>query len=195
MKLEKLPLKDMFLIQRPVFNDERGRFSRLFDDDDFLNAGLNLKAVNINSSTSIKKGTLRGIHFQYPPFSETKIVCCTSGSIWDLGVDLRPKSPTRFDWFGIELNPENGKSLLIPDGFGHAFITLESNTTVVYVTTEQYSQKHESGIIFNDPLLKINWPIEPKTLSEKDKNWGNLDMRIEELNKGFNGLYKEGLET
>ncbi len=187
MKLEKLPLKDMFLVQRPVFIDERGRFSRLFDDDDFLNAGLNLKAVNINSSTSLEKGTLRGIHFQYPPFSETKIVCCTSGSIWDLGVDLRPNSPTRFDWFGIELNPENGKSLLIPEGFGHAFITLESNTTVVYVTTEKYSKKHESGIIFNDPLLKIDWPIEPKILSEKDKNWGNLDMRIEELNKGFNG--------
>lgn len=185
MKLEKLFLKDMFLIHRPVFEDERGRFSRLFASDDFSNANLPLDAVHINSSTSVTKGTLRGIHFQFPPFSETKIVSCTAGSIWDLGVDLRPDSPTRFKWFGTELTPENGKSLLIPNGFGHAFITLESNSTAVYVVTEKYSIEHESGIMFDDPLLKIDWPIEPTVLSKKDKSWRNLDERIEELNKGF----------
>ena len=185
MKIKKLPLNDMFLIERSVFIDERGRFSRLFAGDDFFNAGLPLKALHINSSNSVEKGTLRGIHFQYPPFSETKIVSCTEGSIWDVGVDLRPDSPTRFKWYGVELNPENGKSLLIPQGFGHGFITLEPNSTVVYVVTEKYSKEHESGVMYNDPLLKINWPIEARILSEKDKNWESLDTRIKELNKWF----------
>ena len=113
MKLEKLPLKDMFLVHREVFEDERGRFSRLFASDELSKAGLPIKAIHINSSTSTKTGTLRGIHFQFPPYAEAKIVSCTAGSIWDLGVDLRPGSKTRFQWFACRSFTYYRKSSII----------------------------------------------------------------------------------
>ena len=107
-----------------IFQDERGQFCRLYGADEFAHIGLETKAVHVNSSTSTSKGTLRGIHFQYPPFSETKIVSCLSGAIWDVAVDLRPNSPTQFQWFGVELTPSNGKSLLVPMAVDMLFLHL-----------------------------------------------------------------------
>ena len=185
MKLEKTPIADLYVLHRPIMKDSRGSFSRLFGEDDIAKAGRPTSIVHVNTSTSVVAGTLRGVHFQYPPFSEAKVVACTSGSIWDIGVDLRPNSPTRFQWFGEVLTPENGKSMIVPEGFGHAFITLEPNSTAVYAISSVYAIEHESGICFDDPLLSIDWPIKPNVISEKDRAWGLLEDRIHELDKNF----------
>jgi len=185
MDIEKTPIKDMYIIHRPIRKDERGSFTRLYGADEFALHGLNTKAIHVNTSTSSELGTLRGIHFQHPPFSEAKIVACTSGAVFDVGVDLRPNSPTKFKWFGKILTPENGLSLLIPEGFGHGFLTLEPNSTVVYVVSEVYAPQFESGIRYDDPEISIQWPIQPKVISEKDKKWDWIKNRISELNEGF----------
>jgi dTDP-4-dehydrorhamnose 3,5-epimerase len=186
MKLETTPIADLFVLHRPLRKDDRGTFSRLFGEDDIAVAGRPTKAMHVNTSTSKQTGTLRGVHFQYPPYSEAKVVACTAGSIWDVGVDLRPDSPTRFQWFGVVLTPDNGKSMIVPEGFGHAFLTMEPNSTAVYVISSIYAPEHESGISFDDPLLNIDWPIEPTIISEKDRAWGPLKNRIQELDRGFN---------
>ena len=160
-------------------------FNRFFAADELAAAGRPSAAVHINSSTSASTGTLRGIHFQYPPFAEGKIVSCAAGAVWDVGIDLRPGSPTRFKWFGTKLTPLNGLSLIIPEGFGHAFITLEPNSTVVYVVSAVYAPDHESGIMYDDPLLEIEWPIQPTVMSGKDRAWGKIEDRLEELDLGF----------
>jgi dTDP-4-dehydrorhamnose 3,5-epimerase len=185
MKIETTPIDGLFVLHRPVQRDERGLFSRVFGVDEIAAAGRPTKAVHVNTSTSIALGTLRGIHFQYPPHSEAKIVSCAAGAIWDVGIDLRPGSPTRFQWFGVELTPDNGLSMIVPEGFGHAFITLEPNTTVIYIVSAAYALSHESGINFDDPLLNIKWPIKPTILSDKDRAWGAIEKRIEELDSGF----------
>ena len=101
------------------------------------------------------------------------------------GIDLRPDSPTRFQWFGKKLTPDNGVSMIIPEGFGHGFITLEPNTTVVYVVSAVYAPKYESGLKYDDPTMNIQWPISPSVISEKDQEWGLIEDRISELDKGF----------
>ena len=185
MRLHATPIKDLFLLERKLVKDNRGAFSRLFGTDDIATAGRPMLAAHVNTSTSSETGTLRGIHFQYPPYSEAKVVACTAGAIWDVGVDLRPDSPTRFKWFGAELTPENSLSMIVPEGFGHAFITLKPNSTAVYVISEVYSPNNESGIRFDDPALRIEWPIEPSVVSDKDLAWRPLGTRMEEINDGF----------
>jgi len=188
MKLEPTLIKDLYILHRNIQRDERGSFTRLFGEDEMKALNRPSNAAHVNASTSAFAGTLRGIHFQYPPFSESKIVACTSGAIWDVGIDLRPKSSTKFMWFAKTLTPENGLSMVIPEGFGHAFITLEPNSTAVYVVSQIYAPNHESGIQYNDPKLSIDWPITPKVISKKDQKWGLLDNRLEELNDGFSSL-------
>jgi len=185
MKLETTPIKDLFVLHRPLRKDERGTFSRLFGADEIAEAGRPTNIVHINASTSTEVGTLRGIHFQYPPYAEAKIVACTAGAIWDVGVDLRLGSPTRFKWYGTILTPENGLSMVIPEGFGHAFITLEPNSTALYATSAVYAPEYESGLHYGDPLLGIEWPITPKVISTKDQAWEPLKKRIQLLNTRF----------
>lgn len=185
MELEKTKIDGLFIMNRPLRGDSRGVFTRLFGEDEISAAGRPTKAVHVNTSTSKEVGTLRGIHLQYEPYCETKVVACLTGSIYDVAIDLRPGSQTRFEWFGITLTPDNGKSLIIPEGFGHAFITLEPNSTVVYVVSNTYALHRESGFRFDDPSLNIKWPIEAKVLSEKDKAWGKLSDRMNELDAGL----------
>ena len=189
MKITETNLSGLLLLEKKVVHDERGYFSRLYGEDELLSKGVLSRAFHVNSSFSKYPGTLRGIHFQFPPHAETKIVSCVAGSIWDVGVDLRPESPTRFQWFGTELNPTNGMSLLIPEGFGHAFITLEPDTIVVYAISTGYSLADESGLAFSEPMLGIKWPAAPKIISKKDSMWPPLEERIDEIDRRF--LQKE----
>lgn len=188
MKLLPTQLQGLLIVERSIVRDNRGKFTRLFGEDELDSQGRPMKAIHVNSSTSDQVGTLRGLHFQYSPFAEAKLVSCVAGSVWDVGVDLRPNSPTRFKWFGMELNPENGRSLLIPEGFGHGFITLEPNTTLVYVVSERYAPKKESGARFDDPTLNVDWPITPVVLSDKDLAWTPINQRIDELDRGFRSI-------
>jgi dTDP-4-dehydrorhamnose 3,5-epimerase len=124
--------------------------------------------IQDNQSLSLQKGTLRGIHFQNNPKTQTKLVRCIQGSIWDVAVDLRLGSPSYLKWFGIELTSDNNLQLLLPKGFGHAYITLLDNTIVAYKVDEYYSKEYEGSIRFDDSYLKIDWKGLTPILSEKD---------------------------
>ena len=149
--------------------DERGYFERVFCENEYQELiARDVKVRQINRSFSKIKGTVRGCHFQWPPFAETKIVSCTRGRLFDLAVDLRIGSPTYLEYFSLELTSENKKFLVIPEGFAHGFQTLEENTEILYFVTKEFSQEHDDGINPLDPSIGIKWPLEIALRSEKD---------------------------
>lgn len=146
----------------------------------FQEAGIEIDFIQDNQSMSATKGTLRGLHFQLNPKAQTKLVRCTKGSIYDVAVDIRQGSPTFGKWFGIELTAENNKQLLIPQGFAHGFMTLTDDAEVQYKCDNLYSPEHDGGILWNDPEIGIEWPLEiTPVLSEKDEKASLLkDVKI-----------------
>ncbi len=174
MKFLKTNIKDMYVIEPEPFQDERGSFSRVFCENEFKDIGLTKRIVQINHSATTKKGALRGMHFQYPPKAENKIVKCIKGSILDVGIDLRKDSPTFMKWHGEVLSADNLKMLVIPEKFAHGFQALEDNIEMIYFVTEFYTPQFEGGIRFNDPKIKIDWPLEISDISKKDNEWSYL---------------------
>lgn len=170
MKFTKTSLLGSYLIDLDIKSDERGFFARYFCENEFIEHGLNTKWVQINNSFSIKTGTLRGLHFQNHPKSEIKLVRCIQGSIWDVIVDVRKSSMTFGKWFGAEITSKNRTMMYVPEGFAHGFITLEPNTEIIYLVSEFYSLEDENTILWNDQSIDINWPINPKIISNKDLN-------------------------
>jgi len=168
MKFIETPLKGAYTIELEKRGDDRGFFARAFCVNEFENAGLDKSVVQINNSLSSIKGTLRGMHFQLAPKSETKIVRCIRGSLFDVIVDLRRNSPTFLKWFGAELSAENRVAMYVPKGFAHGFLTLEKDTEAFYLVTEFYAPELERGIRYNDPAIGIQWPFEPSLISDKD---------------------------
>lgn len=171
MEFKETELKDAFLIRPQVFQDERGFFLEPYSRKKFEEAGINIDFVQDNHSLSVPKGVLRGLHYQKPPFSQTKLVRVTRGRVYDAIVDLRKESPTFGKWQGFELSSENFSMLLVPQGFAHGFLTLEENTEFMYKVDNFYNKESEGGIIWNDQSLSIDWPIDTKSLimSDKDK--------------------------
>jgi dTDP-4-dehydrorhamnose 3,5-epimerase len=165
-----LPLNDAFLIDLEKREDERGFFARYYCEKEFATHGLNTKWVQLNNSLSVTKGTARGLHFQYPPHAEVKLVRCLAGSIWDVIVDIRKNSPSFGKWFGIELNAENRTMMYVPKGFAHGFVSLADNSEILYMVSSEYSKESEGTLKWNDPFHGIKWPIEPVVISEKDQN-------------------------
>ncbi len=186
MKFVNTDIKDMYVIELEPFQDERGSFSRVFCEDEFKEIGLTKKIVQINNSSTTKKGAIRGMHFQLPPKAEIKIVKCIKGSILDVGIDLRKDSPTFLQWHGEILSANNIKMLIIPEGFAHGFQALEENIEMIYFVTEFYTPQYEGGVRFNDPKIKINWPLDVTEISKKDNEWPYID-------DNFNGIDVEGL--
>ncbi len=176
MKFNKTKLDGSFVIDLDKREDERGFFARLFCINEFDQNQADRNIVQVNNSLSRDKGTLRGIHYQLSPKSETKIVRCIKGSLWDVIVDLRPDSPTFLQWFGETLSAENRRMMFVPKGFGHGFITLEPDTEAIYFVTEFYSPEHERGLRWDDPKIGIEWPIEPVIISEKDRQHKDFDI-------------------
>jgi dTDP-4-dehydrorhamnose 3,5-epimerase len=162
-------LKGAFIIDIKKVEDERGYFGRAWCKDEFDAQDLNSNAVQANVSYNKKKGTLRGMHYQTYPFTETKTIRCTAGSIYDVIIDLRPKSDTYTQWIGVTLSDTNLRMLYVPDGFAHGYITLEDDTSVHYMVTEFYTPNAESGVRFDDPAFHIEWPITPTLISDKDQ--------------------------
>jgi dTDP-4-dehydrorhamnose 3,5-epimerase len=163
-------IKGVFIIEAEPFVDERGAFRRHFCRDEFSNHGLNNHVAQANISENFNAFTLRGFHYQLPPYQEAKTLSCLSGKIYDIVVDLRPESPTFMEWISVELSRENRKSLHIAPGCANAFITLEDYTVLHYYHSEKYTPGYESGIRYNDPAFNFEWPAEPRFMSEKDKN-------------------------
>lgn len=163
-------LNGAYLIKPHFFRDERGFFVESYSRRFFENAGIDADFVQANHSMSVQKGVLRGLHFQLPPHEQAKLVRATKGSVYDVIVDLRKSSPTFGQWEGFLLSAENGLMLFIPRGFAHGFCTLESKTEFMYQTDNYYAPESDSGLIWNDPDLRIKWPTRSPILSDKDKN-------------------------
>lgn len=171
MIFKETKLKGAYIIEIEPIDDERGFFARSWCKEEFKQRGLNCNLVQCNISFNKKSGTLRGMHYQIAPYEEDKLVRCTSGAIYDVIIDLRPKSETFKQWISIELTAENRKMLYVPKGFAHGFQTLEDNAEVFYQMSEFYHHGHATGIRWDDESFKIEWPIEEKIISDKDKNY------------------------
>ncbi|MDI6778366.1 MAG: dTDP-4-dehydrorhamnose 3,5-epimerase [Patescibacteria group bacterium] len=168
MEFIETSLKGAYLVKPKVFRDERGFFLECWNEKAFVEKGIDAKFVQDNHSLSSKYGVLRGLHFQLPPNAQAKLARVTRGKVYDVIVDLRKDSPTYGKWEGFELSGDNFEMLFIPRGFAHAYCTLEDNTEFVYKVDNFYAPESDSGIIWNDPTLNINWPIKDPILSEKD---------------------------
>ncbi|OZB17109.1 MAG: dTDP-4-dehydrorhamnose 3,5-epimerase [Hyphomonas sp. 34-62-18] len=170
MKIEALAIPDVKLVTPPRFGDDRGFFSETYNAEKFKAAGIDADFVQDNHSLSAQTGTVRGLHFQAPPFAQAKLVRCLRGAIVDVAVDVRKGSPTYGKWVKAELSAENGVQIYVPRGFLHGFATLVPDTEIAYKVDNYYSKECDGAVIWNDPSLAIDWGIDPATatLSAKD---------------------------
>lgn len=168
MTFTETALQGVYIVEPKVFKDQRGFFMEDWSKRAFEAVGLFYDFVQENHSFSTVKGTLRGIHFQRGAKAQAKLVRCVKGAVLDVVVDLRPSSPTYKQWVGMELSAENKKQLLIPRGFGHAFLTLTNNVEFLYKADNFYAPEADGGIRWNDPEIGVDWGISHPILSEKD---------------------------
>jgi len=177
----EIKLKGAYIVDLEKREDERGFFARGWCQNEFEAHGLAPRVVQANISYNKKRGTLRGMHYQLAPYEETKLVRCTRGALYDVIVDLRPTSPSYKQWFGVELSAENYKMLYVPEGFAHGFITLQDETEATYQVSQFYTPGSERGLRYNDPAFGIEWPVEVRVISEKDKSWPDYEAALSAL--------------
>ncbi len=175
MKFNPAPLVGACTIDLEKRGDDRGFFARLFCETEFAQAGLETRFLQINNSLSGARGTLRGLHYQLPPAAEVKVVRCVRGALWDVILDLRAGSASFGKWFGAELSAENRTMMYVPRGFAHGFVTLTDDAEAIYLVSAAYSPDNERGVRYDDAAVGIEWPLEPVDISEKDRNWPDLD--------------------
>lgn len=176
-------LKGAFIIEIERRVDNRGFFARAFCQREFRDHGLKPVIAQSNIAFNHKKGTLRGMHFQYPPAAETKIVRCTRGAILDIIVDLRPESATYLEHVAVELTADNGRSLYVPERFAHGYQVLEDRTETSYQVGEFYTPGAEGGLLYDDPRLGLDWPLSVTEISSKDAAWQPLGVVEAELER------------
>ena len=181
MIFTKTKLKGAYIIEPDKKEDNRGFFARSYCRNEFRDHGLKSEFVQANISFNWKKGTLRGMHFQYPPAAETKLVRCTRGGILDIIIDLRPESDTFLQHIAVELTEDNFRALYVPERFGHGYQVLRDNTETSYQVSEFYTPDTEGGLMYNDPRLGLTWPLEVTEISEKDNKWKPIDQIRDEL--------------
>jgi dTDP-4-dehydrorhamnose 3,5-epimerase len=165
----------VYVVEMEKRGDDRGFFARAFCENEFAARGLATRMVQMNDSLSVRRGTLRGMHYQLAPKAETKVVRCFRGALFDIVLDLRRDSPTFGKTFGVELTAENRRMLYVPKGFAHGFVTLLDDTEAFYLVDEFYSPEHERGVRWNDPRFAIEWPVQPAVMSEKDRAYRDFD--------------------
>ncbi len=176
-------LQGAYIIDIDRKEDSRGFFARAFCQKEFVAQGLKPVIAQANVAFNHQKGTLRGMHFQYPPAAETKLVRCTRGAILDIIVDLRPESPTYLEHIAVELNEDNSRALYVPERFAHGYQVLRDKTETSYQVGEFYTPGAEGGLPYNDLRLGLEWPLPVSTISEKDQNWRTLDEIEPELKR------------
>jgi len=172
VKFSTTPIPDLTVIDVETLDDSRGFFARTWCADEFGDAGLVGTPVQCSISFNKRRGTLRGLHFQAPPYSEVKIVRCTKGKIYDVAVDVRENSPTFLKWYAVLLSGDNHRSIFIPKGFAHGFQTLEDNSEVEYMISAKYSPEMSRTISFADKDIGIDWPVAPPIVSDRDLSAG-----------------------
>jgi len=170
MTFDPTPLSGSHIVTPMPRIDNRGWFMRSFCKQEFMKIGHTKEWVQMNHSYTSKKGTIRGMHFQLPPYQETKLVRCITGSMYDVIIDLRESSPTYLQWYGIELSAQNRLMIYIPEGFAHGFQTLTDDVEFLYHHTQFYQPGYESGILYNESKIKIQWPLPVAEISERDLN-------------------------
>lgn len=170
-------LEGLIVLNRKPFKDDRGSFERMFCAQELDLVLGNRHIVQINLSKTMQKGAIRGMHFQYPPHSEMKLVSCISGKVFDVAVDLRADSPTYLQWHGEILSEKNDKTIVIPEGFAHGFQVLSESCNLIYFHTKAYNQASEDGVSPMDNILSINWPLSCANISTRDKNFPDLNDR------------------
>jgi dTDP-4-dehydrorhamnose 3,5-epimerase len=183
MRFTETKLRGAFIIDIEPHTDNRGFFSRAFCQKEFEAHGLKSTIAQSNIAFNHKCGTLRGMHFQFPPFAETKVVRATRGAILDIIVDLRPESPTFLKSISVELGADNHRALYVPERFAHGYQTLEDNTETSYEVGEFYTPGVEGGLSPFDPALKLEWPLAVSEMSDKDGAWSSFDQDAEELRR------------
>jgi len=176
-------LRGAYIIDIERREDSRGYFARAFCQKEFEAHGLKPTIAQANVAHNIKKGTMRGMHFQFPPAAETKLVRCTRGAILDIIVDLRPESDTYLQHVSVELNEENQRALYVPERFAHGYQVLVDITDTSYQVGEFYTPGAESGLLHNDPRLKLPWPLPVTVISEKDLKFAPLNQTEPDLKR------------
>jgi len=172
LRFSKTEIAGLVVVELEPFLDERGSFARIWSSEELANQGLTATLAQCSISRNVRAGTLRGLHFQEAPHEEAKLVRCIRGAMFDVAVDLRAGSPTRGQWFGVELSAENGRALYIPEGCAHGFQTLAEDTEVLYLISTPYVPAASAGVRWDDPVLGIAWPDAPtRTISERDAAW------------------------
>ena len=171
MVFSPTPIQGAWVIDPTPHQDVRGRFMRAWCAREFAAQGIVFTPVQANMSHSVRAGTVRGLHLQIAPDLEAKLVRCTRGAVYDVLADLRPESPTRGQWFGVELNADNARMLYIPPLCAHGYQTLVDDAETYYLTSAFYAPAACTGLRFDDPSLKIDWPLPISDVSEQDKRW------------------------
>ena len=171
MKFLETPIKGAHLIEFEPDADQRGFFARTWSHKDFDARGLNANVAESSLSFNRLRGTLRGLHYQVAPHEETKFIMCVRGAVYDVIVDLRKDSSTYLKWFGAELSIENRQMLYVPAGVAHGFITLQDSSYLHYQISGGYHASAARGVRWNDPAFGIDWPLQPKVIAERDRDY------------------------
>lgn len=169
MNIFTTPLAGLNIAETLPFKDQRGMFERLFCAQELSSCLGERRIVQINHSRTVEVGAIRGIHYQHTPHAEMKLVRCIRGRVWDVAVDIRADSPTFLRWYGMELDGESGRMLVIPEGFAHGFQVLKADSELLYLHTEFYTPEAEGGLRYDDPQLAIEWPLPVGDLSARDR--------------------------
>jgi len=177
MKFHETKLPGVFEVRLDLVADERGFFARSWCQKEFGDHGLSSKLAQCSISLNTRRGTLRGMHYQVAPFTETKVVRCIGGAIYDVVLDLRGQSPTFKQWFATVLSAENRHSLYVPEGCAHGFLTLTDESEVLYQISEFYHPEASRGVRWNDPAFQIAWPEKVEVISERDRTFPDFDPK------------------
>jgi len=171
MRFTKTEIAGAWVIDPDPHEDGRGRFMRAWCAREFAGYGFDFIPVQANMGFSLRRGTIRGMHFQKAPAPEAKLVRCTRGSIYDVVIDIRPESPTYLQWQGFELSAENGRMLFVPEYCAHGYQTLEDFAEIYYMASGFYTPSLAYGVRFDDPAFGVRWPLAPTAVSEQDRSW------------------------
>ena len=169
LKVSGTDLDNLSVISTQTLADKRGQFTRLFCQEELRKLLADRDIKQVNHSSTVQAGSVRGMHFQYPPKAEGKFVRCIRGRVFDVAIDIRRNSKTFLQWYGCELSDRNRTMIFIPEGFAHGFQTLGDNCEMLYLHTEFYSASHEGAIRFDDPKVNIEWPLEMTHASDRDR--------------------------
>lgn len=175
MRLSPTRIPGVTVVQAEPHPDERGSFARVFCREEFAAAGLCADVAQCNLSRTLRRATLRGLHFQAAPHAEAKLVTVVRGRIYDVALDLRRGSPTRLDWVAVELSEDDGRSLYLPEGVAHGLFTLADDTLVHYQMSRPYTAEAARGVRWDDAAFGIEWPGEPAVISARDRGWPDWD--------------------